>query len=215
MIDTGANACLISNKLWQQLGLQVELVNNGLHAISANYAPIKILGAVNLTVKLECASRNDRPVELVQRFLVADHLSHDAILGMDFVIDYKVDIFASDRELRMAVEGNNSTHSFPSNDNCVESAAVSDTVISLAKSCDVMAKTVQQLCEILQTNKAHTIAANGACEKANGILINALSHYVNELHNDSLNPFRNIDTVNALHYRSKACDSEREDSSTL
>jgi hypothetical protein len=211
MLDTGSNASLISNKLWQQLGLQLELVNNGLHAISVNYAPIKILGAVNLTVKLECASRNDRPVELVQRFLVADHLSHDAILGMDFVIDYKVDIFASDRELRMAVEGNNSTHRIPSNDNCVESAAqTSDTVISLARSCDVMAKSVQQLCEILQTNKAHTIAANGACEKANGILINALSHYVNELHNDSLGPFRNIDTVNALCCRSRACDSDQQ-----
>jgi predicted aspartyl protease len=186
ILDTGSNASLISNQLWQQLGLQVELVNNGLHAISANYAPIKILGAVNLTVKLESASRSDHPVELVQRFLVADHLSHDAILGMDFVIDYKVDIFASDRELRMAVEGNNSTHRLLSdNDNCVESTAIADMVINLARSCDVMAKTVQNLCELLQTNKAHTVAANRTCEKANSI-------------------------VNALDFRIKACDSERQ-----
>jgi predicted aspartyl protease len=211
ILDTGSNASLISNKLWQQLGLQVELVNNGLHAISANYAPIKILGAVNLTVKLESASRSDRPVELVQRFLVADHLSHDAILGMDFVIDYKVDIFASDRELRMAVEGNNSTHRLLSdNDNCVESTAIADMVINLARSCDVMAKTVQNLCELLQSNKAHTVAASRTCEKANSIQINALTHYVNEQHSDSLDPLRSIDKFNALDHRVKACDSERQ-----
>jgi hypothetical protein len=75
-------------------------------------------------------------------------------------------------------------------DKYTESATIADTVISLSKSCDVMAKTMQQLCELLQTNTAHIstchAAANGACEKAKGVVINALSHYVNKQHNDTV-----------------------------
>jgi hypothetical protein len=53
-----------------------------------------------------------------------------------------------------------------------------------------MARTMQQLCELLQTNKAHIptchTEANGACKKAKGVVINALSCYVNKQHSETV-----------------------------
>jgi predicted aspartyl protease len=137
MVDTGADASLISSKLWQELGVQIEPTDDGSQAFSANDEPIKLMGTVQLTVTLTSTTHSDRPIQLTQRFLIADQLTHEAILGMDFISAYKADIFASDRKLQITVQGNTSTHRLLSadGDNYVACATVAETVAIPARSC--------------------------------------------------------------------------------
>ena len=96
LVDTGSAASLISKNVSDRIGVQESQMREFLTPLSAaNGTPLKVYGSVELEFYLE-------EYVFLQRFIVADLLEVNGILGMDFLENNQVDIQISTQTLNIS-----------------------------------------------------------------------------------------------------------------
>jgi hypothetical protein len=78
LVDTGSAVTLIHSRVWKKLQPKYGCLEKGPRVIAANGLPLNVLG--QLLVDIRVAS-----IHTSHRVLVADDISHDCLLGVDFL----------------------------------------------------------------------------------------------------------------------------------
>ena len=78
LVDTGSAVTLIHSRVWKKLQPRYECLEKAPRVIAANGLPLKILGQVLVDVRVAS-------VHASHHVLVAEDISHDCLLGVDFL----------------------------------------------------------------------------------------------------------------------------------
>ena len=78
LVDTGSAVTLIHSRVWKKLQPKYGCLEEAPRVVAANGLPLKILGQVLVDVRVAS-------VHASHRVLVADDISHDCLLGVDFL----------------------------------------------------------------------------------------------------------------------------------
>ena len=78
LVDTGSAVTLIHGRVWKKVQPKYGCLDEAPRVVAANGLPLKILGQVLVDVGIA-------RVHASHRVLVADDISHDCLLGVDFL----------------------------------------------------------------------------------------------------------------------------------
>jgi hypothetical protein len=87
-VDCGSAISLISAELFQQIltkNNKIKLYPSSTQLQTVNKSPLKVLGQVNLNLDIEGTSRKDGRCSTVFQFYIAENLTHNILIGMDFL----------------------------------------------------------------------------------------------------------------------------------
>ena len=94
LVDTGAELSLINEKVYKHLKFQPALKKTSIALQSANGSNIKVLGTVDLELKIA-------GMKITQNFIVVSDLNRNVILGRDFLVKNKVVLYYDLMKMRI------------------------------------------------------------------------------------------------------------------
>ena len=93
LVDTGAGVSLLSGHVWDKVGLSTKLSATALdNLVGVGRHPIQIRGSVTVPVMIAEAT-------FTQEFRIADNITAEGILGMDFLEKYQCVVNIAKREI--------------------------------------------------------------------------------------------------------------------
>ena len=103
LVDTGSAVTLVHKRVWEKLAPRYgPLETQGTQVVSANGSPLKIVGMVDIEIAVAgiCA---------IHPVLIAEDITHDCLLGVDFLRKHECTIQFGTNQLRTEAGGMGST----------------------------------------------------------------------------------------------------------